>query len=107
MAAFRETNVKGLESAVEEFAKLTEEKEVQEKDRWGDMVTRTETVHIFDLFAWQQFLEIHHRNNSDPGYFAVELELLFDATWTVLTQADPKTDENVRTSSPSSSRPSP
>ncbi|GMH92149.1 hypothetical protein TrVE_jg8928 [Triparma verrucosa] len=64
MAAFRETNVKGLESAVEEFAKSPE---------------------IFDLFAWQQFLEIHHRRNPDPGYFAVELQLLFDATWTVLT----------------------
>ncbi|GMI05038.1 hypothetical protein TrVE_jg8199 [Triparma verrucosa] len=72
MAAFRETNVKGLESAVEEFAKSPE---------------------IFDLFAWQQFLEIHHRNNPDPGYFVVELQLLFEATWTVLTQANPKTDE--------------
>ncbi|GMI07376.1 hypothetical protein TrVE_jg10077 [Triparma verrucosa] len=72
MAAFRETNVKGLESAVEDFAKSPE---------------------IFDLFAWQQFLEIHHRNNPDPGYFVVELELLFEATWTVLTQANPKTDE--------------
>ncbi|GMH98609.1 hypothetical protein TrVE_jg11937 [Triparma verrucosa] len=76
MAAFRETNVKGLESAVEEFAK---------------------SRRIFDLFAWQQFLEIHHRNNPDPGYFAVELQLLFDATWTVLTQANPKTDEASKT----------
>ncbi|GMH60849.1 hypothetical protein TrST_g8740 [Triparma strigata] len=76
MAAFRETNVKGLESAVEDFAKSPE---------------------IFDLFAWQQFLEIHHRSNPDPGYFAVELQLLFDATWTVLTQANPKTDEASKT----------
>ncbi|GMH97002.1 hypothetical protein TrST_g3464 [Triparma strigata] len=75
MAAFRETNVKGLESAVEEFAKSPE---------------------IFDLFAWQQFLEIHHRNNPDPGYFVVEIQLLFEATWTVLTQANPKTDEVSR-----------
>ncbi|GMI11883.1 hypothetical protein TrVE_jg12519 [Triparma verrucosa] len=97
MAAFRETNVKGLESAVEEFAKLTEEKEVQEKDRWGDMVTRTKTVPILDLFAWQQFLEIHHCNNPDPGWFAVELMLLFDATWTVLNQANFKTDDASKT----------
>ncbi|GMH95099.1 hypothetical protein TrVE_jg10324 [Triparma verrucosa] len=76
MAAFRETDVKGLESAVEEFAKSPE---------------------IFDLFAWQQFLEIHHRNNPDPGYFVVELQLLFDATWTVLTEANPKTDEASKT----------
>ena len=76
MAAFRETNVKGLESAVEEFAKSPD---------------------IFDLFAWQQFLEIYHRNNPDPGFFAVELQLLFDATWTVLTQANPKTDEASKT----------
>ncbi|GMH94148.1 hypothetical protein TrST_g4022 [Triparma strigata] len=76
MAAFRETNAKCLESAVEEFAKSPE---------------------IFDLFAWQQFLEIHHCNNPDPGFFAVELQLLFDATWTVLTQANPKTDEASKT----------
>ncbi|GMH99966.1 hypothetical protein TrVE_jg4698 [Triparma verrucosa] len=76
MAAFRETNVKGLESAVERFAKSPE---------------------ILDLFAWQQFLQIHHRSNPDPSYFAVELQLLFDATWTVLTQANPKTDEASNT----------
>ncbi|GMI18795.1 hypothetical protein TrLO_g13328 [Triparma laevis f. longispina] len=76
MAAFRESNVKGLQSAVENFGKQD---------------------NTLDLFAWQQFLQIHHHNNPDPGYFVLELQLLFEATWTVLTQVNSKTDEASKT----------
>ncbi|GMH89169.1 hypothetical protein TL16_g11374 [Triparma laevis f. inornata] len=70
-AALREQNVKTLESVVEKFASF-----------------KDSNASLFDLYAWQQFLEI-----DQPDSFVVDLQLLFDATWTVLTQANPKTDE--------------
>lgn len=47
---------------------------------------------ILDLYAWRNFLEIYH-NNPDPGHFAIELTPLFKATWSVLIQANNRTDK--------------
>ncbi|GMI09273.1 hypothetical protein TrVE_jg5806 [Triparma verrucosa] len=68
--ALKETSAKDIESAVEEFAKYSG---------------------LLDLFAWQEFC----RNDSDDDavQFVIKLELLFDATWAVLTRANLKTDQ--------------
>ena len=71
MAALRQSTSKAVESAVEEFA--------DQED--GDLL---------DLFAWQQFLELRHLR--EPAAFATELQLLFEATWSVLSHANARTD---------------
>lgn len=72
MAALRQTNAKAVEAAVEEFAERED----------GDLL---------DLFAWQQFLELFHLSNPESGFFASELKLLFEATWSVLSHANART----------------
>ncbi|GMI18342.1 hypothetical protein TrLO_g6201 [Triparma laevis f. longispina] len=73
LAAFRLKNVKELEAVVERF------------------VTHSEGC--LDLFAWQQFLELRHWGDPDPGQFMEDLKLLFEATWSVLVHKNARTDE--------------
>ena len=74
MTAFRQSNSKAIETVVEDFAA---------NEREGTL----------DLYAWQHFLEIRHQDNPDKGYFAVELHLLFHATWQALALSNARTDE--------------
>jgi hypothetical protein len=48
---------------------------------------------ILDLYAWQQHLEMRHHENPDHGFFATELQLLFEGTWAALIDANTKTDD--------------
>ncbi|GMH95989.1 hypothetical protein TL16_g13263 [Triparma laevis f. inornata] len=73
LAAFRLKNVKELEAVVERFV--------------------TQSEGCLDLFAWQQFLELRHWGDPDPGQFMEDLKLLFEATWSVLVHKNARTDE--------------
>ncbi|GMH76571.1 hypothetical protein TrLO_g6928, partial [Triparma laevis f. longispina] len=77
LAAFRLKNVKELEAVVERFAAHS----------------TADTKGCLDLFAWQQFLELSHWGNPQPGQFVEELKLLFEATWSVLVHKNARTDE--------------
>ncbi|GMH83907.1 hypothetical protein TrST_g9414 [Triparma strigata] len=68
MASFREKNVKDLEANVEKYTNNG----------------------CLDLFAWQQFLELYHQNDSTQ--FVEDLALLFDATWRILVVSNRKVD---------------
>ena len=76
IVAFRQANVKALETLAEQFT--------AEED-------------LLSLYAWQNFLRFVHRGNPDPGYLVTELKLPFEVTWSILIQANTRIDDHNKT----------